>query len=121
MRRAGWLSEEDWKQVQRSVPIVCADVLPVRRGRSGVEVGLICRDTPHQGARWVTVGGRILLNEPVRKALDRQVRETLGEAVRAKFEHTPIAIVEYFSRRIRGEAFDPRQHAVGLTYVARVN
>lgn len=120
MRKAGWLSDGDWKRVQRSVPIVCADVLPVRRGRKGVEIGLICRETPHQGTRWVTVGGRVLLNEPIRKALARQVRETLGASVRAEFSTEPIAVVEYFSRMIRGEAFDPRQHAVGLTYVARM-
>ena len=71
MRRAGWLSEEDWKRVQHSMPIVCADVLPARRGRKGLEIGLIRRETPHQGTRWVTVGGRILLNEPIRKALQR--------------------------------------------------
>src|SRR4051812_20812983 len=30
MSRRGWLSDEDWRRVQRSVPVVCADVLPVR-------------------------------------------------------------------------------------------
>lgn len=117
----GWLSERDWKAVQRAVPIACADVLPIRDGRDGVEVGLICRETPQQGNRWVTVGGRILLNETVRKAVVRQVRETLGPGLKCQVAHYPIAIVEYVSRHSKAKPFDPRQHAIGLTYVVRLS
>jgi ADP-ribose pyrophosphatase YjhB (NUDIX family) len=117
----GWLSEQDWKAVQKAVPIACADVLPIREGRDGVEAGLICRDTPQQGKRWVTVGGRVLLDEKVRDAVLRQVHETLGPGVKCKVAHYPIAIVEYVSRRANGKPFDPRQHAIGLTYVVRLS
>jgi ADP-ribose pyrophosphatase YjhB (NUDIX family) len=120
MQRKGWLPEEDWKRVQRSVPIACADVVPIARGTSGPEIGLICRTTPHQGTRWVTIGGRILLNEPLRVAVNRQVREALGDEVRVQLYAPPITIVEYFSRRLKGLPYDPRQHAIGVTYAVRV-
>ena len=43
-----WLSDALWKQVQASVPVACADVLPLRVAGGRVrEVGLIHRDTPH--------------------------------------------------------------------------
>ena len=50
-----WLDAADWKWVQDTMPIPCADAVPVRLGEDGqtVEhVGLIYRNTPHQGMRW---------------------------------------------------------------------
>jgi ADP-ribose pyrophosphatase YjhB (NUDIX family) len=121
MTARAWLSENDWHLVQKSVPIACADVLPIRDTAKGIEIGLIYRHTPHQGTRWVTIGGRILLNEPLHDAVTRQMRETLGGRVHCVVADYPIAVVQYFSRRIKGHAYDPRQHAIGLTYAVRLS
>ena len=121
--RSEWLSEEDWRAVQQRVPIPCVDVLPVRKGRAGMhEVGLIFRDTPHQGQRWCLIGGRLLLNELFRAAIVRQIREALGSAVKCVLERSlqPLFVIEYLSRQRRGCPFDPRQHAVGLIFSARI-
>ncbi|MGH9548824.1 MAG: DUF4916 domain-containing protein [Terriglobales bacterium] len=121
--RSEWLSEENWRAVQQRVPIACVDVLPVRKGRGGMhEVGLIFRETPYEGQRWCLIGGRLLLNELFRAAIIRQIREALGSAVKCVLERSlqPLFVVEYLPRQRRGCLFDPRQHAIGLIFSARI-
>ena len=118
--RDEWLSEREWRAVQLRVPVPCVDVLPYRRSETGEdEVGLIFRKTPKLGRRWCLVGGRLLINESFRAAIVRQVREALGSAVRCDLAlpAMPIFVAEYFSRRRKGAPFDPRQHAIGLTFL----
>ncbi len=114
-----WLSFGDWRWIQGVLPIVCVDVLPIRRSSQGVEaVGLILRETPHQVRRWCTIGGRLLYGESLPEAVKRQVRETLGPractapapAVR------PTYVAQYSPRRTEVFCLGPRQHAAGLTY-----
>lgn len=122
-----WLAAEEWGRVQQLVPIVCVDVLPLRRAAGSsdeaVEIGLIRRQTPHQGARWCLVGGRLLRNESLPEAICRQVMETLGPGavVQPPVDLRPVYVAQYFSRPRVGELFDPRQHAVGLTYALMVS
>jgi ADP-ribose pyrophosphatase YjhB (NUDIX family) len=113
-----------WRTIQASVPILCVDVLPLRRVETGQrEVGLIRRDTPHQGERWCLIGGRVGLNEPIAQAVDREVREALGEAARCEWTPTsqPHRIVEYFSDGRPGALLDPRQHALSLTFWVEIS
>src|SRR5438309_1951881 len=78
------LPDSEWKFVRDSVPIACVDVLPLRRdlSRNDRELGLIYRETPHQGRRWCLVGGRMFRNESLAEAAARQLRDTLGPQVR---------------------------------------
>ena len=121
-----WLPPSRWKLVQASVPIVCVDVLPIRTSRLAphtVEaIGLILRDTPRQGQRWCLIGGRLLYGEPLQDAIVRQVGETLGRRVRVhrRRDQQPLYIAQYAPHSIRPFALDPRQHAVGLTYVSEM-
>jgi ADP-ribose pyrophosphatase YjhB (NUDIX family) len=112
-----------FQQVQKLVPIACVDVLALRKhsGKS-TEIGLILRDTPHQGRRWCLVGGRIYINESFQSALDRQIHETLGGKVQwiSKEPAHPIFVAEYFSTQVRGALYDPRQHAVALTFAIEI-
>ncbi len=108
-----------WRTIQHSVPILCVDVLPLRRGDfGGWEVGLIRRDTPHQGERWCLLGGRVGVNEHIAQAVEREVHEALGEGVRCEWRPTcqPTRVVEYFSDDRPDALFDPRQHALSLTF-----
>ena len=119
-----WLSDPDWRIVQRRVPIACVDVLPLRRRTSGsTQVGLIYRQTPHQGRRWCLIGGRLFRNEPLQTAVIRQVKEALGSKARCVLNGPvqPLLVVEYLSRRRKGSLFDPRQHAVSLTFSVQVS
>ena len=117
---AGWLPDGEWRAIQASIPIVCVDLLLLERSSEGVRIGLILRDTPHQGPRWCLIGGRLLLNEGLRAGADRQSRETLGPETELLLEKDarPIVVTEYFSTRREDALFDPRQHAVALVFAA---
>jgi len=121
-----WFSSEDWKWIQRRFPVVCVDVLPIRfsgRARNSVEaVGLILRETPHQGRRWCLVGGRLLYGESLSNAVRRQIRETLGPRAHPvlKRGQQPLYVAQYSPSGKKPFALDPRQHAVGLTYVVEI-
>ena len=124
-----WLSAEDWRKVQASVPIACVDVLPVRpakgtdaAARRFDSVGLILRDTPHQGRRWCLIGGRMFRNESFPQAVSRQLRETLGRGVTFDLpaDVQPDFVAQYFTEPGPVGCLDPRQHAIGNTFVVPV-
>jgi ADP-ribose pyrophosphatase YjhB (NUDIX family) len=121
-----WLSANDWKWVQDHMPIACADVVPVRLGSDGraiEQIGLIHRNTPHQGMRWCMVGGRMWRNESLAEAASRQLRETLGPGV--VFEIDPLRqpdyVVQYFTSPRPPLFHDPRQHAITLAIVVPID
>ncbi len=124
--KPGWLDSDRWHEIQESVPVACVDVLPLQfeaKGKgSNTAVGLIFRETPHQGRRWCLVGGRIFRNESLTEAVSDQLRDALGEEIQFELEQEiqPHYVAQYFDipRAIGG--FDPRQHAIGLTYCVQV-
>jgi ADP-ribose pyrophosphatase YjhB (NUDIX family) len=125
MNRIGpkWLPEDKYEEIQRLVPIACVDVLPIKKAKGGnFEMGLICRDTPHQGRRWALIGGRVYRNESLRVAIKRHVREALGKNARCiETPDQPLFVAEYFSRpKEKGSPFDPRKHAIGLTFAVQI-
>ena len=109
-----------WKKAQQSLPICCVDILPVMRGADGTveAVGLIYRDTPHEGRRWCLVGGRLFRDESFAEAITRQIHHTLG--VGMKFELAkdlrPAHVAQYFTEKQDGLLHDPRQHAVSIIF-----
>ncbi len=121
MTDPNWLAAADWKWTQDHVPIACVDVLPVRLSAGRVDrVGLIHRDTPHQGRRWCLVGGRLWRDEPFPAAVARQLRETLGPAVAFEpvaADRQPDHVVQYFTTPRTDGLLDPRQHAVTMNFV----
>ncbi len=116
----GPLPEDEWRFVQGSVPIACVDVVVWRGSPSagGRDVGLILRDTPHEGQRWCLVGGRLLLDERLVDAVRRQVRDTLGTEP-LDVAPQPLHVAEY-SRTATPGPHDPRQHAIGMTWAVRL-
>jgi ADP-ribose pyrophosphatase YjhB (NUDIX family) len=117
-----WIPEDEYLAIARRVPILCVDVLPVRT-KPDPAIGLIFRETYDDGGRgWCLVGGAVLHNEPLRDAVQRHVSTTLGEEVFLQ-ESTLVLVdvVQYFSEPNIGEFYDPRKHAVALTYIAELN
>jgi len=118
-KSAYWLPEDDWRKVQRCLPILCVEVLPVRRAGGAVrEIGLIRRNTPHQGIRWCLIGGRLQYDELIAEAVGREIREALGEGVGYVWDgrDEPLKVAQYMPTTQKGEYFDPRQHAVSLVF-----
>ncbi len=122
----GLLDDATWRLCQASVPILCVDVVPLRLDARGaiVAIGLIRRPTAiaAEGERWMTIGGRLRRGERIADAIEREVREALGPAARVDVPAVPVpaALAEYMPGTRDDGPFDPRQHAVGLTYAIAV-
>jgi ADP-ribose pyrophosphatase YjhB (NUDIX family) len=123
-RDMAWLREDDYRLIQNSVPIACVDIAPLRLDeRGGIEaIGLIFRDTPHQGRRWCLVGGRVQRNETLAAAASRQLRQTLGDGIRFQLDpdDQPVYVAQYFPTRQPVGVIDPRQHAVTMNYFVAI-
>ncbi len=113
-----WLSDDEWAKIQTLLPIAVVDIVLVAED-DHPRVGLIQRDTPHQGRRWNLIGGRIRFGEAIGEAMAREVRETLGAELHVRLPDAsrPHYVAQYGPMK-RGDFLDdPRKHAVGLTYV----
>lgn len=125
---AGWIPDSLWAAVQDSVPIVCVDVIPVRRDSSGAvaRVGLIRRRVPFAaGVMWCHVGGRVNLGEELVAAARRHLADALGPAAARAMasDAQPDHVMQFFREPQpvgSGHGWDPRKHAVALTYVVEV-
>ncbi|MEI6269001.1 MAG: DUF4916 domain-containing protein [Methylococcaceae bacterium] len=119
-----WLPDDEWRKVQKYLPITCVDVLPFRLDKGEIaELGLILRNTPHQGERWCLIGGRLQYNEVLTEGVDREIIEALGDKTITTLVGggEPLKVVQYMPEMGRGEYFDPRQHAIGLTYAVELS
>jgi ADP-ribose pyrophosphatase YjhB (NUDIX family) len=101
-----WMPDEDYEFIRARVPILCVDVL-LSPNDDPRRVALIRRAAP-DGDAWCLIGGRVLRNERLAAAVERHVAATqeLG------------AVIEYFTERGADGFYDPRKHAVALTYAA---
>jgi len=112
-----WLPDEDYKFIQARVPILCVDVLlsPARDLR---QVGLIRRAAP-DGDAWCLIGGRVLRDERLADAVDRHVAATVGTGVHVDRSTLEFgAVIEYPTAPGPDGLYDPRKHAVSITYAA---
>lgn len=115
----GWFSDPEWLRIQENLPIFCVDLVAVRESRTGrhpVEVGLILRETPHQGKRWCLIGGRLRHGETVESGLRREWESALEPTLpwgRLLLPH-PL-LVEYAQDARPGRPHDPRRQAVCAT------
>ena len=119
-----WLPVEDWRKVQRCLPIVCVDVLPIRRRQGELrDIGLVFRETPHQGRQWCLIGGRLQYNELLTEGVERELREALGDKIifTCFGSDEPLKVAQYLPTPDKGELYDPRQHALALTYVVELS
>lgn len=117
----GWIDEELWKKMQKLIPIVTIDILPLHKikEKNLVNVGLILRETADEGKKWCFIGGRLLYGEKLWDGVKRQIKITLGDNISIKVnkkEQQPLFVAQYFDYKDDVFLRDPRQHAVGLTY-----
>ena len=119
-----WLPPEDLARVRRQVPMLYLDLLPVRMDDSGTvtQVGLLLRMS-HGTLSRALVSGRVLYHETIRQAMLRHLEKDLGPLCLPKLPPSPqpFTIGEYFPTPGSGGAYDPRQHAVSLAYLVKVD
>ncbi len=114
------LPDDEWKKIQKEIPIVCVDAIPVKVvGNTIEQVGLIFRETYYTGNKWAFIGGRVLYKETIEQALYRQIYETLGTKINFKIltNEKYAYVAQYFPDKINDYGYDPRKHAVSFTYV----
>lgn len=120
-----WLSETKWREVQGLVPILCVDVLPWTKSvDGGPPRGFLIRRRDERGdLGWTLVGGRVNLDETLDDAVGRHIRSTLGSDVTWAPVDTsrPCLAAQYFRTKHPGHGFDPRKHAVSLTYLVEID
>jgi len=115
-----WIPEKEYQAITKRVPILCVDVLPLSPTPDSA-IGLILRDTYDGGRGWCLVGGAVLHNEPLPDAITRHVLTTLGGGVSLRVSTLElVTVVEYFTKPDIGEFYDPRKHAVSLSYVGQL-
>jgi len=110
-----WIKQGDYDLIRASVPIVCVDVL-LRLAADPNQVGLIRRVTYDRKEGWCLVGGRVLLNESLREAVERQLRVSVPGVNPRMPTLGFVDMFEYFSAAGRGRLHDPRKHDIGLTF-----
>lgn len=117
-----WLANDAWLRIQNYLPITCVDVLPFRLENNKIrEFGLILRNTPHQGDRWCLIGGRLQYKELLKDGVAREIIEALGDKITYNLiSNEPVKVVQYMPGTGIGEYFDPRKHAIGLTYAVKL-
>lgn len=105
------------------VPIVCVDLLPWREENNVVKLGLIRRLTPTGGSGYALVGGRVRRGEELGDAIRRHLADSLGTSIdyQPPEVEQPATIGQYFPQRRRGYPWDPRKHAVALSYTVEVS
>ena len=121
-----WIPDKEWKNIQKTIPIICVDIIPIRNLKKNLkkidfEVGLILRRSPVI-KKWCFVGGRVLRGEIITDAIRRQLNETLGPNLKYKLNEDPqpFYVAQYFTKKNSYYGFDPRQHAIGLTYILNI-
>ncbi len=87
------IREALYKKIYAAVPIFCVDV--VAEDPKGNFLIVRRRNEPARGKWWVP-GGRVLKNEPLRRAAVRKLKEETGIA--GRFERT-IGLYEFFAQR----------------------
>lgn len=121
---SGWLSDRELKHVRSELPLLYVNVVPVRIGPAGevTQVGLLLRVDEDMMSR-ALVAGRVFYHERIRDAIIRNLEKDLGPVAlpQVPTSPTPFAIAEYLPTPGASQFFDPRQHAVALSYVVPVN
>ena len=111
------IPEKLFKEIQKSIPVSCVDLLPVRKAEDGdIEVLLIKRKIYPEQGKWGLIGGRILKGELTKEVIRRQAKVELGVSVKILppwTETNPFAV-------FNDPVADEQKHFVVLTYLVHI-
>ncbi len=123
-----YLSDELYKTITDNTPVICTDIIPVRKKDDAFEVGMILRATGSQTGKWTILGGRIYHSETVDAAVARHLETDLGITDFTYFSglsaEQPFHVQQYFMESdLESDryCFDPSKHAVALTYLVEID
>jgi ADP-ribose pyrophosphatase YjhB (NUDIX family) len=120
-----WLPGYLYAMVRRCMPIACVDVLPYEiDDRGDVWIYPIVRDGEDGRRKGLAlVGGRVRHGEDLLEAIGRHVHTTFGPHVTwtPPDVSRPEVVAQYFPQQRPDAGFDPRQHAIALSYPLEIH
>jgi ADP-ribose pyrophosphatase YjhB (NUDIX family) len=124
-----FLSDVDYKLVTGSVPMVCVDMIAVRKDSDGWHLGVITRATGSQAGKRALIGGRVFYGEQLDQAIARHLKNDLGleatdfNLLPSNSVDRPFYVQQYWPATASDApyGFDPSKHSVGLTYLIKLN
>ena len=121
-----YLSDDLYQTVTSSVPLVCVDLIPVRRKGDQWNIGLITRATGSEKGKIAILGGRIYHDEAIESAIRRHLEENLGigkfTLLQGNVLDRPFMVQSYtHSDDVEPNSpYDPTKHAIALTYLIEI-
>ena len=122
-----YLPDDVYATVTKSVPIICVDLIPVRKNGGGKwEIGVITRATGSQAGKVALIGGRIGYDESVIDAVRRHLTTDCGidkfMFLSCNEVNRPFSIEQYIHRKdAKNSTYDPTKHAISLTYLMEID
>lgn len=122
-----YLDNNLYKNISSHIPIICVDILPVKKVNKDWKIGIIKRSTGKEAGKLAILGGRIALNETIPEAINRHLLKDL-KVYKFNFyqinnTQKPFYVQQYFlgSESRKPYGFDPTKHAIALTYLVTIN
>ena len=102
-------------KMQASLPISCIDLVILRDSGNTPEVLLIRRRIKPEKGKWCLIGGRVLKDERLREAIDRQAKHELGVQVKILegFDETRPFVFD-------APDADPQKHSITHVYPVEI-
>lgn len=76
------IPETLFQTIQKLIPIVCVDLILLRKTEGIIETLLVKRKIYPEENKWCLIGGRILKNERTKNTINRQAKNELGVSVK---------------------------------------
>ncbi len=104
-----------FQEIQGNVPIPCVDLVVIRRMETDPEILLIKRDIQPEKGKWCLIGGRVLKDERLGEAIDRQAKHELGVQVKILegFDETRPFVFD-------APDADPQKHSIAHVYPVEI-
>lgn len=122
----GFIKEKIYQLGAMTLPIICVDLIPVKKEEKEFMIGVIRRATGPEAGQLAVTGGRIKKDQTVLAAIEGHLIKDLS-IERWHFwpgntEERPFYVQQYLHQN-HGRAsygFDPTKHAVALTYLIEI-
>lgn len=107
------------------LPVICTDIIPVKKVDDGYEIGVISRATGSQKGKLALLGGRVRKDQSIKDAISTHLKNDLG-VVKWSFynnsENNPFFVQQYFQTESAkdNQGFDPSKHAIALTFLVTI-
>lgn len=105
-----------------TLPIVCADIIPVKDGK----IGVIKRATGPEAGKLALIGGRVRKNQRVSDAISNHLKTDLA-ITKWNFhpinsEQRPFFVQQYLHKTSSNNelGYDPTKHAIAMTYLIEI-